>query len=153
MNTKNIIIILLSALLLSCSGDYLPEQNDELVVEGWIEDNGFPVVILSKNINISNRYQPLDSLSGCIVKWAKVTVSDGTRSVVLTGRYTKGYMPPYIYYVPLPWRGRQDLPPHRGVRQPLCYSHHNHTPTATHRRDDGGAVCAVGHALPDKPPL
>lgn len=97
MNTKNIIIILLSALLLSCSGDYLPEQNDELVVEGWIEDNGFPVVILSKNINISNKYQPLDSLSGCIVRWAKVTVSDGEKSVVLTGRYTHGYMPPYIY--------------------------------------------------------
>ena len=87
----------LSALLLSCSGDYLPEQNDELVVEGWIEDNGFPVVILTKNINISNKYQSLDSLSSCIVRWAKVTVSDGEKSVVLTGRYTKGYTPPYIY--------------------------------------------------------
>lgn len=87
----------LSALLLSCSGDYLPEQNDELVVEGWIEDNGFPVVILTKNINISNTYQSLDSLSSCIVRWAKVTVSDGEKSVVLTGRYTKGYTPPYIY--------------------------------------------------------
>ena len=87
----------LSALLLSCSGDYLPEQNDELVVEGWIEDNGFPVVILTKNINISNKYKSLDSLSSCIVRWAKVTVSDGEKSVVLTGRYTKGYTPPYIY--------------------------------------------------------
>lgn len=87
----------LSALLLSCSGDYLPEQNDELVVEGWIEDNGFPVVILTKNINISNKYQSLDSLSSRIVRWAKVTVSDGEKSVVLTGRYTKGYTPPYIY--------------------------------------------------------
>ena len=87
----------LSALLLSCSGDYLPEQNDELVVEGWIEDNGFPVVILTKNINISNTYQSLDSLSSCIVRWAKVTVSDGEKSVVLTGRYMKGYTPPYIY--------------------------------------------------------
>ena len=87
----------LSALLLSCSGDYLPEQNDELVVEGWIEDNGFPVVILTKNINISNTYQSLDSLSSRIVRWAKVTVSDGEKSVVLTGRYMKGYTPPYIY--------------------------------------------------------
>lgn len=87
----------LSALLLSCSGDYLPEQNDELVVEGWIEDNGFPVVILTKNINISNKYQSLDSLSSRIVRWAKVTVSDGEKSVVLTGRYMKGYTPPYIY--------------------------------------------------------
>ena len=69
----------LSALLLSCSGDYLPEQNDELVVEGWIEDNGFPVVILTKNINISNKYQSLDSLSSSIVRWAKVTVSDGEK--------------------------------------------------------------------------
>lgn len=87
----------LSALLFSCSGDYLPEQKDEIVVEGWIEDNGFPVVILTKNINISNVYQPMDSLSSRIVKWAKVTVSNGEKSVVLTGRYTHGYFPPYIY--------------------------------------------------------
>ena len=87
----------LSALLLSCSGDYLPEQNDELVVEGWIEDNGFPVVILTKNINISNKYQSLDSLSSRIVRWAKVTVSDGEKSVVLTGRYMKGYTQPDRY--------------------------------------------------------
>lgn len=87
----------LSALLFSCSGDYLPEQKDEIVVEGWIEDNSFPVVILTKNINISNVYQPMDSLSSRIVKWAKVTVSDGEKSVVLTGRYTHGYFPPYIY--------------------------------------------------------
>lgn len=124
MDTKNIIIILLSALLLSCSGDYLPEQNDELVVEGWIEDNGFPVVILSKNINISNKYQPLDSLSGCIVKWAKVTVSDGTRSVVLTGRYTKGYMPPYIYTTSH-FRGEA------GKTYRLTVEYDNHYATAT----------------------
>lgn len=97
MNLKIIIIMALSALLFSCSGDYLPEQKDEIVVEGWIEDNGFPVVILTKNINISNVYQPMDSLSSRIVKWAKVTVSDGEKSVVLTGRYTHGYFPPYIY--------------------------------------------------------
>lgn len=94
-----IYIALLTSLLTlsSCEGDNIPEHNDEIVVEGWIEDNGYPIVILSHTINISGKYQSVDSLSNYIIKWAKVTISDGKRSVTLTGKYTKEYFPPYIY--------------------------------------------------------
>lgn len=83
--------------LASCESDDLPRQTDEIVVEGWIEDNGYPIVILSRTVNISNKYQSVDSLSNYIIKWAKVTISDGEQQVVLTGKYTKDYFPPYIY--------------------------------------------------------
>ncbi len=91
------VIGLLSAMSISCNDDYILRQQNDIVVEGWIEDEGFPVVILTKTINITKEYQSMDSLAEYIVKWAKVTVSDGNQSVVLTGKYAAGYFPPYIY--------------------------------------------------------
>ncbi len=77
--------------------DRLELDVPHFIVEGWIEDGGFPVVILSRSLPLSTDYQDIDSLSDYIVRWAKVTISDGTDSVVLTGKYDKGYFPPYIY--------------------------------------------------------
>lgn len=77
--------------------DRLESDVPHFIVEGWIEDGGFPVVILSRSLPLSTDYQDIDSLSDYIVRWAKVTISDGTDSVVLTGKYDKGYFPPYIY--------------------------------------------------------
>lgn len=98
---KNKIILSLlfvSAIILTCCDDnYIEVSKPQTVVEGWIEDNGFPVVILTRNMPISEEYTPLNNLSNYIIKWAKVTISDGTDSVVLTGKYDKGYYPPYIY--------------------------------------------------------
>ena len=83
--------------LSGCDADYKAEPDPGLVVEGWIAQDDFPVVILTRTLAISDQYQPMDSLSKYVVKWAKVTVSDGEQSVVLTGKYTNGYLPPYIY--------------------------------------------------------
>ena len=68
-----------------------------LIVEGWIEGGGFPVVMLSRSLPVSRDYQRIDSLSDYIVRWAKVTISDGNDTVVLTGKYDNGYFPPYVY--------------------------------------------------------
>ena len=86
-------------LLLSCTDESidLPEDESQLVVEGWIEDGGFPVVLLTRSLPVSSQFQQADDLSDYLVRWAKVTVSDGTSSVVLTGKYDQGYYPPYIY--------------------------------------------------------
>lgn len=90
-----IIIFLLNA----CNSfDYDKEPDlSIIVVEGWIENGGFPVVMLTRPLYLSNDWQYIDSLSDYIVRWAKVTISDGTDTVVLTGKYDKGYFPPYIY--------------------------------------------------------
>lgn len=82
----------------ACSSDYgISEASSELVVEGWIEDGGFPVVILTKTLPISDQYRKLEDTEDFVVRWAKVSITDGQDTVVLTGMIDKSYYPPYIY--------------------------------------------------------
>ena len=69
-----------------------------LVVEGWIENGAAPVVMLSESIPVVDNQEisPSDMLER-IAKWAKVTVSDGTRTEVLTGMTDPDYFPPYVF--------------------------------------------------------
>lgn len=94
-----ILVLACLLLLIGCTdnSERMETDTSNLIVEGWIENEGFPVVILSRSLPVSNDYQNIDSLSDYIVRWAKVTISDGNDSVVLTGKYDKGYFPPYIY--------------------------------------------------------
>ena len=83
--------------LVGCSDVVLPSDRPEIVVEGWIEDGGFPVVILTQSVPVNTSYQSMDVLEDYIIRWAKVSVSDGEREVVLTGKPDDRYFPPYIY--------------------------------------------------------
>lgn len=83
--------------LYSCVPDYFSKQRPELVVEGWIENDRPPVVILTKTLILSDKYQSLADLKDYIITWAKVSISDGKDTVVLTGKYAPEYFPPYIY--------------------------------------------------------
>ena len=67
-----------------------------IVVEGWIEDGGFPVVIVTRSMAVSSEYHGSDELSDYLVRWARVVVSDGIDTVTLTGKYDPGYYPSYI---------------------------------------------------------
>ena len=93
--------LLLACLLLQigCTddSDRLETEASKLIVEGWIEDGGFPVVLLSRSLPISTDYQNVDSLSDYVLRWARVVVSNGSDSAVLTGKFDEGYFPPYIY--------------------------------------------------------
>lgn len=84
-------------LVVSCDKPQFSSQSSQLIVEGWIEDGGYPVVMLTKSVNLSSEYQESGSLSDNLIRWAKVSVTDGKDTVVLTGKYDKGYYPPYIY--------------------------------------------------------
>jgi hypothetical protein len=100
MRLLNIIATITTAvvLLTACNEDYgISASAPSIVVEGWIEDGEYPVVILTKTLPISSDYQTTDDLEDFLVRWAKVTVSDGTDSVILTGKFDQGYYPPYIY--------------------------------------------------------
>ena len=94
---KSLTCLLLCAALTACESNYLGTAESQLVVEGWIENEGYPVVILSRSVPISEDYTPMDELDQYLLRWAKVTVSDGQNSVVLTRKYDSGYFPPYIY--------------------------------------------------------
>ena len=83
---KNIVFaLILLSFLIACDADYLPDQKPHLVVEGWIEDGDFPVVIVTQSIPMSEDYTSSDSLGNYIVRWATVTVYCGEDSVILTG--------------------------------------------------------------------
>ena len=93
-------IILLFAILqifISCSSDYEEDYTPTIVVEGWIDEGEPPYVILSRNVPTSQDWQDVDNLTDYIVRWAKVTISDGTQEVILTGMTDQDYFPPYIY--------------------------------------------------------
>ena len=91
------IIMVIAGMLVACEADFTTEKKSDMVVEGWIDEGGYPVVILTKSLTISDKYQRIDSLAQYLIRWAKVSVSDGERKVVLTGKYDSRFFPPYIY--------------------------------------------------------
>jgi hypothetical protein len=86
-----IIFLCVFLVLASCKGKYLIEEPPQLVVEGWIDANGFPVVILTETLPISEDEISVLTLEEHLIKWAKVTVCDGEREVVLNGKVDKRY--------------------------------------------------------------
>jgi len=94
---KLLLIFLLPVLVMACNRAEQPGKSS-LVVEGWIESGGHPVVMVSESIGIATGRQmaPKDLLEH-IGKWAKVTLSDGTQTEVLTGMADSRYFPPYIF--------------------------------------------------------
>ena len=90
--------LIISALLLaSCGGTWQPEGSPELVVEGYIEDGGYPRVTVTTTVPTSTEYQRIDEQTDHLVRWAKVSVSDGDKTVILTGMTDRHSFPPYVY--------------------------------------------------------
>ena len=85
----------LIALVTACRENY-QDDYEEIVIEGWIESDGAPVVILTKTFTVTTR-EYVDEDENIVLPWGKVMVSDGIESVILTGGYDDRYFPPYIY--------------------------------------------------------
>ena len=96
---KKMLCVILSivVLLTSCYEVDLNQNTPQLVVEGYIDDGGFPVVMITTSLAITNEPQRLDSLASHLLRWATVSVSDGENEVFLTGKIDESYFPPYIY--------------------------------------------------------
>lgn len=99
MSNKALLPLLFAIFIQLSCGDNLETQINKplMVVEGWIENGEFPVVMLSQTVTVGGGLQSMDSLDNYIVKWGVVRISDGEREVVLTGKYDESYNPPYIY--------------------------------------------------------
>lgn len=81
----------------SCTPQAVPNE-PEIVLEGWIDEGGHPIVMLHKSINFTEDFNTMEDLiEEKIIYLGKVTVSDGETSVVLTGRVDTAYLPPYSY--------------------------------------------------------
>jgi hypothetical protein len=81
----------------ACQDAVLPYHTPEIVVEGWIENEGYPVVMLTTTVPVNESVKDSSDLAGHIIRWGKVTVSDGEKEVVLAGKKDDRYFPPYIY--------------------------------------------------------
>lgn len=68
----------------------------KLVVEGWIKEGEVPYIILTQTKPLLSNIDST-SIEDMVVRWAKVSVSDGEKTEVLTGRIDKNYFPPFIY--------------------------------------------------------
>lgn len=98
--TFNIFLLILSLLsLISCNEDLIPdipEPDDKIVIDGWIESGQFAKVLLTRN---SSYFSSIDSSSirALVLTKAKVTLSDGVKSEILTLERNKNYFPPFVY--------------------------------------------------------
>lgn len=83
----------LAVVLVACDGE-APVGGRRAVVEATFDSDGFPTVLFSESV-----VPGIDgNLSDAVINWGKVTVSDGDREVVLTGRVDHNYVPPFRYY-------------------------------------------------------
>lgn len=93
-----LIILLATIIVCACSDDYIVESDGEkLIVEGWIKEGEYPIVMLSTSIEVDMIEHDITELYDHIGSWGRVVVSDGEKSIVLTGQYDFDYYPPYIY--------------------------------------------------------
>lgn len=81
----------------SCEETGMSISEPQIVIEGWIENGSAPVVILTSSVAVTEEIKDVNELRDYIITWGKVTISDGTQSVVLTGSRNNNYFPPYIY--------------------------------------------------------
>ncbi|MBR1872523.1 MAG: DUF4249 domain-containing protein [Bacteroidales bacterium] len=94
---KRLLLIFCLAALSSCTSDYIKVAEQQIVVEGWIDSGLPPIVMVTKSAPLSTEFRKIEDLGENIVRWAKVTVSDGTDEVVLIGRPDDHYDTGYIY--------------------------------------------------------
>ena len=93
---KKFLYLVALGLLSACSG-LEPPLKTQLVVEGWIDSGGHPMVLVSETMGVGGEPIRREDMIGNIAKWAKVTVSDGQTSEILTGTVDPRYFPPYVY--------------------------------------------------------
>ncbi len=95
----HIILVLLLSWITGCSSELkidLPELEDKIVVDGWIENGTQARVFLTTN---TSYFSSIDSSiwRDIVLSRAKVTLDDGENSEVLILRKDSRYFPPYYY--------------------------------------------------------
>lgn len=99
MKSKILFIIILFFSLISCSKEIkvdLPKENSQLVVEGYIELNKYPIVYLTKTKNYTDKIDS-SNVFDYIASVAKVTISNGDTSEILTLRLDTEQFPFYYF--------------------------------------------------------
>lgn len=95
---RKTLFILALLLLASCQEKELPSAPPRLVIEGWIESGGHPVVTVTRTMSVVIG-EELDAgdIVHNIIRRAKVTVSDGAQTWQLEGAIDTDVFPPFRY--------------------------------------------------------
>ncbi len=99
MKKHYILLLLFLVYLSSCQPnlDYsVSGYSQKIIVEGKIESGKYPEVFLSLNVPLSKDVDSTNILD-YVIRYAKVTVSDGETTEILTSKWAKGSFPPYMY--------------------------------------------------------
>lgn len=94
-----IVNLLLLVILVSCNPDLdyrIRGYEQKIIVEGVIESGKYPVVYLSLNVPLSKAIDSTTILDH-VIRYAKVTVSSGDKTEILTSKWDRSYFPPYVY--------------------------------------------------------
>lgn len=94
---KKYLLSLLPLLVMAACTGVEPPLKTQLVLEGWIDSGGHPMVLLSETMGVAGESIRREDMIENIAKWAKVTVSDGETTEILTGTVDPRYFPPYVY--------------------------------------------------------
>lgn len=96
---KRLLPIWMLIAAVACTTEHLPRDPDRLVVEGWIDSGGAPVVMVTSPVEATSTVQQIDELAQYLYYKAYVTVLDETtgEEVTLTARKDSRYLPPLIY--------------------------------------------------------
>lgn len=94
-----IFLMLIISSFFSCQKEIdlnLPEAEEQIVVDGYIEYNSYPFVVLTRSVPF---FSEMDSaqLRKLVVTTAKVTVTSDTDSEILTLQPNEKFFPPYVY--------------------------------------------------------
>lgn len=83
-----------AGILTACDSAAPTQASDLPVIEGWIDSDGYPVVLFTRSLAPADGGEIADAM----IRWGKVTISDGESTVVLTGGPSNKYFPPYRYH-------------------------------------------------------
>lgn len=97
MKRHAVYLCLTLLLAFACNGTADPDYESRLVVEASIFSGEAPEVILTMSLPPGTPALEAEVVGRQVVEQALVTISDGTKEVLLTGRYREGAVPPYVY--------------------------------------------------------
>jgi len=83
----------------SCQTDLnyvISGYTQKIIVEGFIANGEYPSVYLSLNNPLSQKVDTVSILKN-VIRTAKVTISDGVNTEILTSSWDKTHFPPYVY--------------------------------------------------------
>jgi len=94
------ILCMFGALLTACQQEQ-PQKPEQMVLEAWIDADGYPIVLIHKSYVLANAPDSVREMDSVIVDqlipFGRVAIFDGENEVVLTGRLDTFYFPPYTY--------------------------------------------------------